>query len=884
MSTAITAKETPISYDDAFKASVEYFNGEELPAKVFLDKYALRDDKQNLLEKTPEDMHHRIAKEIHRIESKKFKNPLTYEEIFDYLKGFNKIIPQGSPMYGIGNPYLFISLSNCFVSEIPLDSYGGICHADEQFVQICKRRGGIGTDLSELRPSGTPTKNGARTSTGCIPFMRRFSNSIREVAQNGRRGASMLSMSIHHPESVILLEDGVEPTPVTIENPDGSVINTTTEFYNPDIPDFATIKYDASEVTGANVSIRLTDEFLNAVEKGETYQQRWPVDALKPSLTKEVDARKTWKKIIHAAWQRAEPGLLFWDNILRESPADCYAEDGFRTVSTNPCSEIPLSVLDSCRLLLVNLYSYVSNPFTPKAKFDYDSFYEDSKVAQRLMDDIIDLEIECINRIIKKVENDPEPFYIKKNEIDLWKKIKTACINGRRTGTGVTAVGDTLAALGVKYGSKESIEVTEKIYKTLKLAAYRSSVDMAKELGPFPVWNHEKEKENPFLLRIKEDDLKLWADMKKYGRRNIAVLTTAPAGSVSILAMTSSGIEPVFRLSYTRRKKGNPSDETFRADFVDQSGDAWQEFTVYHKKFYDFVEANRKAFEDHVRPLGYEFFDLNIPAHRTLAEKLSPWNGCCAEEIDWKQRVRLQAAAQKHVDHAISSTINLPENVSEDKVAEIYLESWKVGLKGITVYRENCRTGVLIETKEKSKSNAPEQLSKIVKTEAPDRPKELNCDIHHIRVKGQPYFVLVGLMEGEPYEVFAGPNSQPDFDKHIKKGKIVKAARGKYVLMNGENILLDSITSYLNEDQEALTRTISMSLRHGAPIAYVVHQLEKVKGDMQCFSRAKARALKHYIPDGTAIRGEECPDCKTPSLVRAEGCVQCKGCGWTRCS
>jgi ribonucleoside-diphosphate reductase alpha chain len=615
------------TYEEALAASVEYFKGDELAGKVFLDKYALRNSNQDLVEKTPEDMHRRIAKEFARIEKKKFAKPLSEDEIFGYFDRFAKIVPQGSPMYGIGNNFQYISLSNCFVVDMPADSYAGICKIDEELVQISKRRGGVGVDISNLRPEGSLTRNAARTSTGIIGFMERFSNSIREVGQNGRRGAEMQTISIHHPEAVKLLEDADKAKPVIIKNESTGDIHTTTEFYDPQNLDFATVKYDNTKVTGANISIRFSDEFLTAVDADTDYEQRWPVDAKKPKISKKVSARKVWKKIVRSAWQMAEPGILFWDNIIKESPADCYSKFGFKTISTNPCGEIPLSAYDSCRLLLLNLFGFIKNPFTKDAYFDYVEFYKAAKIAQRLMDDLIDMEEEAILSIIEKVQNDPEDASIKVRELGLWQNILEACRKGRRTGTGLTALGDTLAALGISYASDLGIETTEKIYKTLKHAAYYSSVDMAKELGPFKVWDHELEKNNPFLNRIREekftieggpgetlqiDGEKLWDDMRQFGRRNIALLTTAPAGSVSLETQTSSGIEPQFMIDpYTRRKKGNPGDVNFRSDFVDQSGDHYMEFEVVPPKVAMWREISGEK-------------DVNK----------SPWRGSCANEMN----------------------------------------------------------------------------------------------------------------------------------------------------------------------------------------------------------------------------------------------------------
>lgn len=822
------------TYEEALASSIEYFNGDELAAKVFIDKYALRNADQKIIENTPEKMHRRIAKEFARIESKKFKEPLSEDFIFSVLKDFARIVPQGSPMYGIGNRHQFISLSNCYVVPSPLDAYGSIMEADENLVQISKRRGGVGIDISHLRPSGAPTKNAARTSTGVVSFAERYSNSIREVGQAGRRGALMITLNVHHP----------------------------------DILEFAQVKRDLSKVTGANISIRLSDEFLKAVDSNEEYEQRWPVNSKEPSISRKINARSVWNVIVENAHHMAEPGLLFWDNIINESPADCYSNFGFETISTNPCSEIPLSAFDSCRLMLLNAFGYVENPFTANAKFNFEKFNKDAEICQRLMDDLVDLEAECIERIIKKIDSDPENPEVKNREKSLWKNILSAALNGRRTGTGATAIGDCLAALGITYASDEGIAMNEKIYKNLKLSAYRSSVEMAKELGPFPIWNHDLEKDNPFLNRIKEEDPKLYEDMKKYGRRNIALLTTAPAGSVSILTQTSSGIEPQFMITpYTRRKKGNPGDTGFRSDFVDQNGDHWMEFLVYPPKV--------KMWMD-------------ITGEKDISK--SPWAGSTASELDWKRRVHLQSVAQKHLDHAISSTLNLANDVTVEAVDEIYRTAWKSGCKGITIYRDGCRTGVLVSDTKKS-----EDKNEIVNTKAPKRPQSLECEVHHVVVKNKPYFVIIGLLSGKPYEVFASENVVEEnqemlIPKVFSKGTLTKEARGHYRAdlfdKNDNKMVIKKIGDKLSEDEAALTRMISTALRHGADVQFVVHQLEKVEGNMFGFSKSVSRSLKKYIPNGTEVTGETCSSCSTSdkcALVRQEGCVMCKSCGWSKC-
>jgi len=812
------------TYENAFNASVEYFAGDELAAKVFLDKYALRDNDGNLLESTPTEMHHRIAKEFARIEKKKFKNPLSEEAIFGLLDRFKYILPQGSPMFGIGNNHQIVSLSNCYVVESPEDSYGGILKVDEMLAQISKRRGGVGLDISKIRPAGAGVKNAARSSTGVVSFMERYSNTIREVGQSGRRGALMLTLHVAHP----------------------------------DVEQFITIKNDASKVTGANISVLLSDEFLNAVEKGEKFRLRFPVDAAPSDADKWVDAKELWKKMIHNAWLRAEPGLLFWDKIKSYNAVDCYHEEGFDTVSTNPCSEITLSKFDSCRLIAMNLYSYVKNPFTNDAYFDYDLFEEHGKICQRLMDDMIDLETEKVEQIIAKIKKDPEDKAIKSRELELWQNIHDRCVKGRRTGTGVTAMGDTLAALGLQYGSEESIKAVGKVMKTLCLASFRSSVDMAKEIGHFPIWKWEKEKDSAFLSMLKKNDPELYKDIQTHGRRNIANLTIAPTGTVSILTQTTSGVEPLFMLfPYTRRKKINPTDKNARVDFVDQNGDSWQEFQVYHPKVQQWMDITGES-------------DLTK----------SPWHGCCAEDINWVNAVKLQAEAQKFIDHAISKTVNLPADVTVEEVSKIYEAAWKYGVKGCTIYRAGCRTSVLLD---KSKEEKPK--NKIQKNDAPKRPASIDAEVHHSKVKGDDYYVVVGMLDGDPYEVFAGINTESGkqfIKKSCSSGKLKKKARGQYALINGdENYVLTNIHNHENGD--SLCRMLSTALRHGADINFVVHQLEKTEGDLSSLSKVLARSLKRYIKDGCAVSGENCGQCETGKLERQDGCVICKSCGWTKC-
>lgn len=810
------------TYEEALESSKKYFDGDELAAKVFVDKYALKNSNNELLEENPNQMHDRLATEIARIEKNKFKKPMSKEDIEEYIKDFKRIIPQGSPMYGIGNEFQYVSISNCFVIDAPEDSYAGIMKTDEEIVQISKRRGGVGLDISKLRPKGSITTNAAKTSTGVVSFLERYSNTIREVGQSGRRGALLVSLSVHHP----------------------------------DILDFTNVKKDSKKVTGANISVRLSDEFLEAVKKDEEYEQRWPVDSKETVVSKKVKARDVWMQIIECAWECADPGLLFWDTIIKESPADCYSKFGFNSQTTNPCGEIILCSGDSCRLLSLNLYSYVKNPFTKEAYFDYEFFKSDVKIAQRIQDNIVDLEIEAVSRILNKIKKDPEDKKIKNRETDVWELILNKAKLGRRTGTGITALGDTIAALGFKYGSQESIKEIDNIYRTLKLGVYESSVEMAKELGPFEIWDKNLEKDNIYLNRLKDEDPSLYKKMQKYGRRNIACLTTPPAGSISMLTQTTSGIEPCFQMSYKRRKKINENDGNTRIDFVDDNGDKWQEFEVLHPKLKKWKETTNQD-------------DITK----------SPWFNSCAEEIDWVSRVKIQSTANRHVDHSISSTINLPEDVSVEDVAKIYETAWEEGVKGITVYRKNCKTGVLVDNKKK------EETETIIKTHAPKRPKLLPCDIYHTSVKGQKYFVIVGLLNGdEPYEVFAG--QKDDFPKNKKTGVVKKFKRGQYSLCDNENIdeiIHDNISDYISDDQEALTRLISSNLRHGCSIDFIVHQLEKTRGDLVSFAKAIARILKKYIKDNTEVKGEECPECKG-KLQRMEGCMTCISCGWSKCS
>lgn len=828
------AKKIPVkvySYEEAFAKALEYFNGDELAASVFVSKYALRDEKGNILEATPTEMHKRLASEFARIE-KKYVNPIPEDVIFNYFDHFKYIIPQGSPMSAIGNPYQIQSCSNCFVIPSPEDSYGGIIKTDQEQAQIMKRRGGVGFDISHIRPRGLETKNAARTTDGIGVFMDRFSNTCREVAQNGRRGALMLTLSCHHPE----------------------------------IRTFINIKKDLSRVTGANISIRLTDKFMNAVKNKEKVELRWPVDSANPKISEMVDAESLWKEIIEAAWQSAEPGLLFWDTAQKYTPSDIYKDFGYESISTNPCGEIILSAFDSCRLLCINLLSFVKNKFAPEARFDYAEFEKVTMVAQRLMDDMVDIEIEQIDKILNKIESDPESEESKYVEKNLWKNIREACVNGRRTGLGVTALGDTIAALGVRYGSKESIDITDQIYKTLAVGSYHCSVVLAKERGPFPIFDAKLEKDHPFLNRIWEASPVTYKMYKEYGRRNIANTTTAPVGSVSVLSQTTSGVEGTFSVVYKRRKKINPGDNSNpRVDFVDSKGDKWQEFMVFHHQFKEWMDVNGYKFDENEKPVNSQ---EELPFF-----KKSPYYQSTSNDIDWKASVDLQAAAQKWVDHAISKTCNLPNNATKELVADVYMKAWESGCKGFTVYRDGCRTGVLVTSSEKKEN--------IQKTSAPKRPKNLDCEIHHTKSRGEDFFVIVGLLDGLPYEVFAGKNG---CITHAKTGTITKNKRGHYSLLAGDNSLIENVCDLLTDEQAVITRMISLSLRHGSDISFVVDQLEKSPGDMTNFGKALARVLKKYILDGTKVSGYTCSSCGSSNVVRQEGCASCKDCGSSKCS
>ncbi len=833
--------ENKYTKDEVHTATLEYFDGDELATNVWTSKYALRDLDDNYYEKTPDDMHRRLAREFARIEAN-YPESMDEEEIYALFKDFKYIVPQGSPMSGIGNPFQIQSLSNCFVISSPEDSYGGILYTDQQQVQIMKRRGGVGFDISNIRPRGKTCENAARTTDGIEVFMERFSNSCREVAQGGRRGALMLSISVHHPQ----------------------------------VMDFIKIKQDLTKVTGANVSVRVTDEFMSAVKHGQKYQQRWPVDSAEPEIQEHVYASEVWNELIACAHNSAEPGVLFWDTALSMTPSDIYELEGFGSTSTNPCGEIILSPGDSCRLMLVNLVSFVKKPWTNKAEFEWGKYAQVVQKAQRLMDDMIDLEIEQIDAIIEKVERDPEPDRVKEIELEMWHFIKRQAMVGRRTGLGVTGVGDALAMLGVQYGSDESIDTVEEFYKWLALNSYDASIQMAEERGPFPIWNFELEQDHPFLSRIVDIFTpEQQARYRKYGRRNIANTTTAPAGSVSCLTQTTSGIEPAFMLYYKRRRKINPQDGDVRIDFVDDLGDKWQEYNVYHHKFGDWINKTDPWWKMQ-----------DDPEDLKLAVEASPYAGATANEINWRNKVNMQAAAQKWVCHAISNTTNLPADVDVETVKDIYMMGWETGCKGITIYRDGSRSGVLVSNEEKEE--------KVFSTrDAPKRPEVLECDIHHTSIKGQKWVVLVGLMDGKPYEVIGGEAELIELPRRIKNGTLTKRAfkttNSKYDLAIGDTEdtlnIKDVVSVFANANHAGYTRTISLALRHGVPVQYLVEQMQKDKeADLFSFSKVIARCLKNYIQDGTKASVTVCTNCGSENtIIYQEGCQTCTACGFGAC-
>ncbi len=845
------------TYDEAYHASLEYFKGDELAARVWATKYSLKDSFGHLYEKTPDDMHHRIASEIARIE-KKYPNPMSEEQIFELLRNFRYIVPQGSPMAGIGNNYQVGSLSNCFVIGLDgqPDSYGGIIKIDEEQVQLMKRRGGVGHDLSHIRPLGSPVKNSALTSTGLVPFMERYSNSTREVAQDGRRGALMLTVSIKHPDS----------------------------------ESFIDAKMTEGKVTGANVSVRIDDAFMQAAVDGTEYIQQYPIDAENPTYTKKIDATKLWNKIVHNAWKSAEPGVLFWDTITREAVPDCYADLGFRTISTNPCGEIPLCPYDSCRLIAVNLYSYVVNPFTKDAYFDFEKFAEHIGYAQRMMDDIIDLEMEKIEAILAKIKQDPETEEVKQTELNLWTKIRNKTLKGRRTGVGTTAEGDMVAAMGLTYGTDEATEFSVSVHKALALAAYRSSVNMARERGAFEIYDAKREENNPFILRIKEADPELYDLMVKYGRRNIACLTIAPTGTTSILTQTTSGIEPVFLPVYKRRRKVNPSDKDVRVDYVDESGDSFEEYIVYHHKFITWMEAN-----------GIEVrHDYTQEQIEDLVAR-SPYYKATSNDVDWLNKVRMQGAVQKWVDHSISVTINLPNDISEEMVGKLYVEAWRSGCKGCTVYRDGSRSGVLIslsgDGKNKKKKGEKKAHYMAEEEHILKRPVELEADVVRFQNNKEKWIAFIGLIDNRPYEIFTGIADDDEgifCPKSVTKGKIIKAVNEngekrydfQFINKRGFKTTIEGLSEKFNPEFWNYAKLISGVLRYGMPIEQVLKLVASLELDNKSINTWKMgveRALKKYLPNGTKLSGQTCPNCGQESLVYQEGCLICTNCGTSRC-
>ena len=842
-------KQVTYTADEAYKASLEYFKGDDLAARVWVNKYALKDSYGNIFEKNPDDMHRRIASEIARIEQR-YANPLTQDEVFDLIKNFKYIIPQGSPMTGIGNPYQIASLSNCFVigNEGDSDSYGGIMKIDQEQVQLMKRRGGVGHDLSHIRPKGSPVKNSALTSTGIVPFMERFSNSTREVAQDGRRGALMLSVAIKHPDS-----EG-----------------------------FIDAKLEQGKVTGANVSVRIDDEFMKAVQSGESYRQQYPVLSKDPVYTKDIDPVVLWKKIVHNAWRSAEPGILFWDTIIRESVPDCYADLGYKTVSTNPCGEIPLCPYDSCRLLAINLFSYVEQPFTKEAAFNWDLFKKHIHASQRIMDDIIDLELEKIDAIIQKIDDDPEGEELKRTEKNLWINIQTKANEGRRTGIGITAEGDMLAAMGLRYGSDEGTAFAIEIHKFIALEAYRASINTAKERGAFSIFDAEREKNNPFILRLKEADAQLYYEMLEHGRRNIALLTIAPTGTTSLMSQTSSGIEPVFMPVYKRRRKVNPNDKDVRVDFVDEVGDSWEEYVVFHHRFKQWMEVNG---EDLTKNYSQKELDELVAQ--------SPYYKATSNDVDYLKKVRMQGDIQKWIDHSISVTINMPADVTEEVVGELYMEAWKSGCKGVTVYRDGSRSGVLIANTEKKESPAADTTDSVFPT---TRPTVLDAEIVRFQNSKDKWIAFIGLIDGKPYEIFTGFADDEDgilIPRWVNDGSIIKNrdADGnsrydfQYKNKRGHKTTIEGLSYKFNPEYWNYAKLISSTLRHGMAIEKVVDLINSLQLDeaINTWKNGVARALKRYVPDGTEAKKQQCQNCNSTNLHYQEGCLTCKDCGSSKC-
>lgn len=850
MDELLAAKNQTIIYtqDEAIQASLDYFKGDSLAATVWVSKYALKDSQGNIFEKSPDDMHRRIASEIARIESK-YANPLSEKEIFDLIKDFKYLVPQGSPMTGIGNPFQVASLSNCFViGSDNSDSYGGIMKTDQEQVQLMKRRGGVGHDLSHVRPKGSPVKNSALTSTGLVPFMERYSNSTREVAQDGRRGALMLSVSVNHPDAA----------------------------------DFIDAKMEQGKVTGANVSVRIDDIFMKAVKADALYEQKYPIFSDTPLYSKVIKAKELWDKIIHNAWKSAEPGILFWDTIINESLPDCYADLGYKTLSTNPCGEIPLCAYDSCRLLAINLFSYVKNPFTKKASFDFELFKKHVAAAQRIMDDIIDLELEKIDVILEKINQDPESEEVKMVEKNLWLNIKHKANEGRRTGIGITAEGDMLAALGLRYGSDEGILFAEKIHQTLAVEAYRGSVNLAKERGMFAIYDAKREKHNPFLLRLKKADAELYTQMQKHGRRNIALLTIAPTGTTSLMTQTTSGIEPVFLPVYKRRRKVNPNDKDARVDFVDELGDSWEEYVVFHHRFKEWMMINGY---DTSKNYSQEEIDV-------LVEK-SPYYKATSNDIDWLNKVKMQGKIQKWVDHSISVTINVPNETPEEMVNKLYMEAWEAGCKGVTVYRDGSRSGVLISNTEKK-----EEVKEIqANTFTTKRPQILEADVVRFQNSKDKWIAFIGLLDGKPYEIFTGLVDDEDgilIPRWVSEGLIIKNKNEdgstrydfQYKNTRGYKTTIEGLSHKFNPEYWNYAKLISSTLRHGMPIDKVVDLISSLQLDSESINTWKngvSRALKRYIVDGTEVRGQKCSNCNSDNLIYQEGCLTCSDCGSSKC-
>ncbi|QKJ32968.1 adenosylcobalamin-dependent ribonucleoside-diphosphate reductase [Mucilaginibacter mali] len=841
-----TAEQTQTySAEEAYERSLAYFNGDELAARVWVSKYALKDSFGNLFESSPDDMHRRIAGEIARIEQN-YPAPLTAGEIYELIRDFRYLIPQGSPMTGIGNPYQIASLSNCFVigHSGDADSYGGIMKTDQEQVQLMKRRGGVGHDLSNIRPKGSPVKNSALTSTGIVPFMERFSNSTREVAQDGRRGALMLSIAIRHP----------------------------------DAGDFIDAKLDQGKVTGANISVRIDNDFMQAIKVGLPYRQQYPVDSGQPLYQQAIDPVQLWEKIIHNAWQSAEPGVLFWDTIIRESVPDCYADLGFGTVSTNPCGEIPLCPYDSCRLLAINLFSYVDRPFTPVARFDWELFRKHIQAAQRLMDDIIDLELEKVDAILQKIAHDPEDAELKRTEKNLWLNIRKKATEGRRTGIGITAEGDMLAALGLRYGSEEGTAFAVEVHRTVALEAYRASVVMAKCRGAFPIFDSGREKENPFILRLKDADPELYFEMLEHGRRNIALLTIAPTGTTSLMSQTSSGIEPVFMAVYKRRRKVNPGDLDARVDFVDAIGDSWEEYVVFHHRFRQWMTVN-----------GYDTDKHYSQQELDSLVALSPYYKATANDVDYLKKVEMQGAIQQWVDHSISVTINMPADVSEELVGQLYMAAWEAGCKGVTVYRDGCRSGVLV-------SNSPTATNGESASFPTTRPALLEAEIVRFQNSKDKWIAFIGLIEGKPYEIFTGLADDEDgllIPKWVNEGIIVKSrdAEGlsrydfQYKNRHGHKTTIEGLSYKFNPEYWNYAKLISSTLRHGMPIEKIVDLINSLQLDeaINTWKNGVARALKKYIPNGTQARKQQCGTCQSTNLHYQEGCLTCKDCGSSKC-